>query len=59
MKVIAATKPKVPVTAYFALAENMPDSQAQRPAIFIKPATAPMCMSIIPMPKAAWCSAMC
>ena len=36
MKVIAKTKPKVPVTAYFALAENMPDSQAQRPGDIYK-----------------------
>lgn len=31
MKMIAHGKPKVAVTAYCALAENMPDSQAQRP----------------------------
>lgn len=36
MKVIAKTKPKVPVTAYFALAENMPDSLAQRPGDIYK-----------------------
>ncbi len=31
MQIIAATKPGVPVTGYCALAENMPDSDAQRP----------------------------
>jgi len=31
MLAIAAAKPKVPVTGYLALAENMPDAKAQRP----------------------------
>ncbi|MFM2092139.1 MAG: Cytosol aminopeptidase, partial [Planctomycetota bacterium] len=31
MKAIAVLAPPVPVTAYLALAENMPDSKAQRP----------------------------
>jgi leucyl aminopeptidase len=36
MRIIASTKPSVPVTAYCALAENMPDSEAQRPGDIYK-----------------------
>jgi len=36
MQIIAASKPSVPVTAYCALAENMPDSTAQRPGDIYK-----------------------